>query len=105
MARLVSSGNLMKGAVNMLKYIVKRLLLLIPVIIGTSALVFFIMALAPGDPATAILGADAEPEAIEYLREELGLNDPEIVQYGRYMWDLIHGDLGESYLTGKSVLE
>ena len=95
----------MKGAVNMLKYIVKRLLLLIPVIIGTSALVFFIMALAPGDPATAILGADAEPEAIEYLREELGLNDPEIVQYGRYMWDLIHGDLGESYLTGKSVLE
>lgn len=95
----------MKGAVNMLRYIVKRLLLLIPVIIGTSALVFFIMALAPGDPAIAILGADAEPEAIEYMREELGLNDPEIVQYGRYMWDLIHGDLGESYLTGKPVLE
>lgn len=88
----------------MLKYIVKRLLLLIPVIIGTSALVFFIMAMAPGDPAVAILGPDAEPEALEALNEKYGFNDPEIVQYGRYMWDLLHGDLGESYVSGKPVL-
>ena len=58
----ISSGIPTKGALNMLRYIVKRLLLLIPVIIGTSALVFFIMALAPGDPALAIHGPDAEPE-------------------------------------------
>ena len=89
----------------MLRYIVKRLLLLIPVIIGTSALVFFIMALAPGDPTLALLGPDAEPEAYEHMREELGLDDPEIVQYGRYIWDLLHGDLGDSYLTGKPVME
>ncbi len=89
----------------MLKYIVKRFLLLIPVIIGVSALVFFIMALAPGDPALTIIGTDAKPEAVEALREELGLNDPIIVQYGNYMWDLLHGDLGESYGSGKPVIE
>jgi len=89
----------------MLRYIAKRLLLLIPVIIGVSALVFFIMALAPGDPALTIIGTDAKPEAVEALREELGLNDPIIVQYGNYMWDLLHGDLGESYGSGKPVIE
>lgn len=89
----------------MLKYIIKRFLLLIPVILGVSALVFFIMSFAPGDPALSILGSDAEPEAVEALREELGLNDPVIVQYGRYMWDFLHGDLGESYASGRPVLE
>jgi len=89
----------------MLRYIAKRLLLLIPVIIGVSALVFFIMALAPGDPALTIIGTDAKPEAVEALREELGLNDPVIVQYGRYMWDLVHGDLGNSYASGKPVID
>ena len=89
----------------MLRYIIKRLLLLIPVILGVSAIVFFIMSLSPGDPALAILGPDAEPEAVEALREELGLNDPVIVQYGRYMWDFLHGDLGTSYASGRPVLE
>ena len=89
----------------MLRYMIKRFLLLIPVIIGTSAVVFFIMSLAPGDPAIAVLGENATPEAIEQLREELGLNDPIIVQYGHYMWDLLHGDLGESYSSGRPVLE
>lgn len=89
----------------MLRYVAKRFLLLIPVIIGVSALVFFIMAMAPGDPALTIIGTDAKPEAVEALREELGLNDPIIVQYGNYMWDLLHGDLGNSYGSGKPVLE
>ncbi|MBR6585492.1 MAG: ABC transporter permease [Firmicutes bacterium] len=89
----------------MLKYIIKRLLLLIPVILGVTAIVFFIMSLAPGDPALSILGPDAEPEAVERLREELGLNDPVIVQYARYMWDFAHGDLGTSYNSGRPVLE
>jgi len=89
----------------MLRYIVKRFLLLIPVIIGTSAVVFFIMALAPGDPAIAVLGENATPEAIEQFREELGLNDPVIVQYFNFLWDMIHGDLGESYSSGRPVIE
>ena len=89
----------------MLKYIIKRFLLLIPVILGVTAIVFFIMSLAPGDPALSILGPDAEPAAVELLREELGLNDPVIVQYGRYMWDFLHGDLGNSYASGRPVLE
>ncbi|MBR4861922.1 MAG: ABC transporter permease [Firmicutes bacterium] len=89
----------------MLKYVIKRILLLIPVIFGVTALVFFIMSLSPGDPALAILGVDAEPEAVEALREKLGLNDPVIVQYGRWLWNFLHGDLGTSYASGRPVLE
>ena len=69
----------------MYKYIAKRLLMLIPVIIGVSFLVFFIMAMAPGDTAKAILGEDAPVESLEALREELGLNDPVPVRYVNYM--------------------
>lgn len=87
----------------MYKYITKRLLMLIPVIIGVSFMVFFIMSLTPGDPTKIILGDDASPEAIEAMREELGLNDPLIVQYGRYMGGLLKGDLGTSYSSGRSV--
>ncbi len=89
----------------MLKYTIKRILLLIPVILCVTALVYFIMALAPGDPALSILGSDAEPEAVEVLREELGLNDPVIVQYGRWLWGFLHGDLGNSYASGRPVME
>lgn len=89
----------------MLKYIVKRLLLLIPVILGTSAVVFFVMAWAPGDPAVLLLGTDAKPEAVAALREELGLDDPVIVQYGRYMANLLRGDLGESYTSRRPVFQ
>ena len=89
----------------MLRYILKRLLLLIPVILGTSAVVFFVMGMAPGDPAVALIGTDAKPEAVAALREELGLNDPLIVQYGRYMAKLLRGDLGESYTSKRPVFQ
>lgn len=87
------------------KYIAKRLLMLIPVIVGVSFLVFFIMAMAPGDTAKAILGEDAPVEALEALREELGLNDPVPVRYVNYMKGLLHGDLGESYKSGRPVFD
>lgn len=87
------------------KYIAKRLLMLIPVIIGVSFLVFFIMAMAPGDTAKAILGEDAPVEALEALREELGLNDPVPVRYVNYMKGLLQGDLGESYKSGRPVFD
>ena len=87
----------------MWKYILKRLVALIPVIIGVTLIVYFIMSLAPGDPATTILGDQATPEAIAKLREEMGLNDPIIVQYARYMFNLCRGDMGTSYKTKKPV--
>ena len=81
----------------MLKYILKRLLMMIPVTLGVVFIVFFIMALTPGDPAAVILGDQASAEALEQLREELGLNDPLLVRFGHYVWDMLHGDLGVSY--------
>ncbi|MCI6731568.1 MAG: ABC transporter permease [Lachnospiraceae bacterium] len=87
----------------MYKYIAKRLLMLIPVIIGVSFLVFFIMAMAPGDTAKAILGEDAPVESLEALREELGLNDPIPVRYVNYMKGMLRGDLGKSYKSGRPV--
>ena len=88
----------------MLKYIVKRLLLLIPIILGVSAIIFLLKTLTPGDPARQILGNDASEEQVQAKREELGLNDPAIVQYVRYIGGVIHGDFGESYRTGEPVL-
>lgn len=87
----------------MWKYILKRLLSLLPVLLGVTLLVFLILSLAPGDPAKTILGEQAKPEAIEQLREEMGLNDPILVQYGRYMLNLVQGDFGTSYKTKVGV--
>ena len=87
----------------MIKYILKRLLMLIPVMIGVTFLVFFIISMTPGDVASMILGDGATQESIEKLREDMGLNDPVIVQYFNYIKDLVSGDMGSSYATGKSV--
>ena len=80
----------------MYKYVLKRLLMLIPVIIGVTFIVFFILNLSPGDPAAIILGDQASAEALAMKREELGLNDPLLVRYGHYMINMLHGDLGTS---------
>lgn len=85
------------------RYIFKRLLMLIPVIIGVSFLVYFIMDLAEGDPVYMIVGENASPEIIEATREEYGFNDPLLVRYGRYMIDLLQGDMGTSYISKKDV--
>ena len=87
----------------MLKYIGKRLLAMIPVIIGITILVFFIMKLAPGDPARMILGDNATEEALAAKRAELGLDKPLLVQYGNYMIGLLHGDMGISWTNERSV--
>ncbi len=85
------------------KYILKRLLMLIPVILGVTFIVFFILNLSPGDPAAMILGEQATAEALEMKREELGLNDPLLVRYFNYMKDLLRGDMGVSYRNSISV--
>jgi peptide/nickel transport system permease protein len=90
----------------MAKYIVKRILLLIPVIIGVSFIVFGLLELSPGDPARNILGTNASPEEVAQLREEMGLNDPFLVRYGRFLKDLVlHGDLGNSYISRTPVVD
>ena len=85
------------GSEHMLKYIGKRLLAMIPVILGVTLPVYLIMSLAPGDPARTILGEQATEEQVQQLRTEMGLDQPVIVQYFRYIWNLLHGDLGRSY--------
>lgn len=87
----------------MYKYIIKRLLMLIPVIIGVTFIVFFILNLSPGDPAAIILGDQASAEALAMKREELGLNDPLVIRYANYMSDMVRGDLGISYKNNLSV--
>lgn len=87
----------------MYKYILKRLMLLLLVILGVSFLVFFILDLAPGDAALQILGEDASEEALEALREEMGLNKPLIVRYFNYMLNLLKGDMGFSYKYRENV--
>ena len=85
------------------QYIVKRLLMMIPVLLGVTFIVFFIMNLTPGDPAAIILGDQATAEALEQLREELGLNDPLVVRYFNYLRNMCRGDLGYSYRNKISV--
>lgn len=87
------------------KYIIRRLLLLIPVMLGVTFLVFTIMYFTPGDPAKLILGESAQPEQVEALREEMGLNDPFIVQYFRFITKALTGDFGRSYSTKKPVFD
>lgn len=82
----------------MYRYVIKRLLLMIPVVLGVSFIIFTIMYFIPGDPASNILGVGASPEAVEQLNEELGYNDPFIVRYVNYISDAVfHLDLGTSY--------
>ncbi len=89
----------------MLKYIGKRLLMMIPVIIGVVFIIFAIMELTPGDPVMMILGEGAPIEAQEALREEMGLNDPFLVRFARYIADALHGDLGTSYTSNLPVFD
>ena len=88
----------------MVKYIIKRILMLIPVIFGITLFIYVIMSLAPGDPATLILGPDATYEEILAKREELGLNDPILVRYFKYMAGVHHGDFGISWYNEYDVM-
>lgn len=88
------------------KYIGKRLLLLIPVLIGVSILIFTIMYFSPGDPARIMLGSLATEEQMEAARDALGLNDSFFVQYFNYMKNIVlRLDLGNSYVNGQSVMK
>ena len=87
----------------MIRYIIKRLLMMIPIMICVSLFLFLLLALTPGDPAFIALGATATEEQLDMFREQNGLNDPLIVQYGKYILKAAQGDLGISYSTRQSV--
>ena len=89
----------------MLKYIGKRLLALIPVLLVVSLVIFLLIHLVPGDPAAAILGEQATREQIDALRETLGLNDPLTTQYLRWLTGLFRGDWGRSLFMQGTMLE
>lgn len=83
----------------MLKYVFKRILMMIPVLLGISFILFAVMNLTPGDPARIILGEYATEQDVDVLREELGLNENFMIRYVDYIEDAVHGDFGQSYRT------
>lgn len=90
----------------MIKYIAKRLLMLIPILIAVTFVIFSLLYITPGDPAKMILGQTASQEAVAELRTELGLDQPFLVQYLNYMKKMIfHLDIGTSYTTKQPVLD
>ena len=89
----------------MTKYVIKRLLGMIPMLVMIILIVFFILNITPGNPAVIILGKDAAPEAIAALEEELGLNNPFFERYVDYLKGVLQLDFGESYRSGKPVFD
>jgi peptide/nickel transport system permease protein len=85
------------------KYILKRVIYMIPVLLGVALIIFTVLYFTPGDPARMILGDDANEEVIEELREEMGLNDPFFIQFINYVKGIVTGDFGISYVTGQPV--
>jgi len=88
----------------MYKFLIKRLLLMIPVLLGISMIIFTIISLTPGNPGKIILGELAEPEAVIAMNNKLGYYDPLPVKYLRYMANLLRGDFGDSYRSRGNVL-
>ena len=88
-----------------MKGILRKLAVMLVTVLVVSFLVFLAFDVIPGDPAQAKLGTQATPEAVEALREEMGLNDNYLVQYGRYMINLCKGDMGTSYKNNRPVVD
>lgn len=89
----------------MFNYTIRRLLQLIPTILGVTIITFLMIVAIPGDPARMIAGADATAEEIEIITKRLGTDKPLIEQYGRYVSNLLKGDLGVSLRSNKPVIE
>jgi peptide/nickel transport system permease protein len=86
-------------------YLLRRLLRAVSTLLGTTLILFVLVRVVPADPAVSIAGPKADPDTLAAIRTDLGLDDPVAVQYGRYVWQLAHGDLGRSYLTGRRVVD
>lgn len=89
----------------MYRYIIKRLILVVPVLLGISVIVFLIMAMLPGDAAQAILGSFATPENLARVRSDLGLDEPMVKRYFIWLGNILQGDFGRSYTLQRPVLD
>ncbi len=89
----------------MIGYVVRRVLRAITTLLGTTLIIFVLVRVVPADPAVTIAGPKADPETLAAIRKDLGLDDPLVVQYGRYVGRLVRGDLGRSYMTGRRVTD
>ncbi len=87
----------------MLKYITKRILISIPLIIAVILIIFLMLQVLPGNPVSVMMGEKASPAVIERVTEEMGLNDPTLVRFGRYLVDAVQGDLGTSYKLNRPI--
>ncbi|CAN0213338.1 unnamed protein product, partial [Chrysoparadoxa australica] len=87
------------------RYILRRLISAVPVLLGITVIVFAIMALIPGDPATAILGSYATPENVEKLNRDLGLDKPLVAQYFIWLGNMVQGDFGTSFSLNRPVID
>lgn len=87
----------------MASYVLRRILLAVPTLLVVLTLVFTLLRIAPGDPAVAALGPDATQAAIEAARERMGIDQPLLTQYVRYLGGLVRGDLGSSLVSGRPI--
>ncbi len=89
----------------MRRYVTKRLIMMVLLLLGLTFIVFASLYFAPGDPAEIAAGASATESEIAAMREYLGLDRPFFVQYGTYLWNLLHGDLGTSFISRQPILD
>lgn len=89
----------------MIDVVVRRLISMVPVLFGVSLVTFALIHIIPGDAATVIAGPDASRDQVEAIRQVLGLDRPLHVQLGRWYWNLFQGDLGQSFMLGRSVVQ
>ena len=89
----------------MLKFILKRLLMIIPTMLVVTLVVFLLINITPSNPGRIILGAEATDEQVDQLNHELGYDLPLLQRYGKWLWDALHGDFGQSYYTRRDVFE
>ena len=85
------------------KYIAKRILIMIPVLLGIILLIFFMLNVVPGDPVAVMMKEHLKEDVIENLRQSMHLDDPFFVRYFHYVWDALHGDLGMSWKLKRPV--
>jgi peptide/nickel transport system permease protein len=96
---------LIRGDIHMLSYIIRRLLMIVPILWGVATIVFVLMFIVPGDPARLLMGQHGDEETLSAIRHELGLDRPVHVQYARFLGRLARGDLGMSYRQRRPVTE
>ncbi|OLB16796.1 MAG: peptide ABC transporter permease [Gemmatimonadetes bacterium 13_2_20CM_69_8] len=89
----------------MMRLLARRLLLTLPTLLGVLVVAFLLLDVAPGDPVTAMVGERADSATIARLRAELHLDDPLPTQFGHYVWDVVRGDLGRSYITQRPIAQ